>query len=329
MFLSLKRKVLCGLVDFFLFVTVFFGGILSYNFLGRILIISFLIFGLGRGFFVESKEKLLFPPRTFTAMPAKTEYKRPVVKKADTKFPLVSAQAVLVMDVLNDTVLYERRPDVPLAPASTTKLMTALVSLDVYKPNEIVTISKECVDIEGNKAYFYVQEQILFEDLMHALLISSANDAACVLGSAKSSWEEFVALMNDKANNLGLKNTHFTNPIGFDSETYTHYSTAQDLYRLALEARSDPWLREIYERKEYDFVSGIVPRKIYSTNQLLWHFPQSVGIKTGTTHQAGEVLIYEYADSDKDLIIIIMGSSNRFLETRQILDWVFDKYVWI
>jgi D-alanyl-D-alanine carboxypeptidase (penicillin-binding protein 5/6) len=243
--------------------------------------------------------------------------------------PQLTAQSVLVADLNTTRILYEKNSTWILAPASTTKLMTALVSLDLYNLQDTLKIPEKCLKIEGSKLDLSPEEILLVNDLLHALLITSSNEAACILANNAVPEEEFVRLMNNKAKDFKMSQTNFTNPIGFDSYDYSHKSTAKDLYILALQARANPIISKIYSKSQYTLTSGKYSRTIQSTNLLLSQLKGSVGMKTGTTTQAGEVFIYEYKDDDRDLLIILMGSETRFYETKAILNWINSSFAWI
>jgi len=238
--------------------------------------------------------------------------------------PVISAKAVIVVDVNTNKVLFELNSEEKLAPASTTKLMTALVALDLYNTEEDLEVPSFCTTIEGSKAGFSEGEKVKASDLLKALLISSSGDAACTLATGKTSYSEFVEKMNTKASELGMNNTFFTNPVGLDSTDGSHYSTAKDLYTLSRKAMSNELIRNSVKTKEIEI--GV--RKITSTNKLLWEIPETIGIKTGTTAAAGEVLIYEYSDEIKNIEIIVMGSTDRFADTKALLTWTEQGFVW-
>ncbi|MFC1700021.1 D-alanyl-D-alanine carboxypeptidase family protein [Patescibacteria group bacterium] len=244
--------------------------------------------------------------------------------------PKISAKSVLVMDRGKSKVLYELNSNEKLAPASTVKLMTALVSLDLYVPQEVLTISEYCTGVEGMKAFFPAESQFLVDDLIYSMLVGSAGDSACALASGKVSEKEFIDLMNKKAKALGMVNTRFSNPVGLDNVNGGHYSTASDLYKLANNAVADRFIRQVVSTNYFNFrsIDGSFGSHLYNTNSLLWQIPGSVGIKTGTTEDAGEVLIYEFKDSEKDLVIIVMGSEDRFYDVRSLLTWVLLSYTW-
>jgi D-alanyl-D-alanine carboxypeptidase (penicillin-binding protein 5/6) len=217
-----------------------------------------------------------------------------------------------------------------LAPASTVKLLTALVVLDLYSSSEELKVPKECTEIEGTKAGFPKGSVFMVGDLVNSMLVGSLGDSACVLASGRVTNGDFVALMNKKAVSIGMSSTRVTNPIGLDDDNGGNYSTASDLYKLAVYATNVPQIKDDVKTPMYilnaskEKYSGI----IYNTNKFLWEIPNTVGIKTGTTAGAGEVLIYEYNDGPRDVIIVVMGSTDRFADTKNILDWVLASYAW-
>jgi len=150
------------------------------------------------------------------------------------------------------------------------------------------------------------------------------------LASKRVTNGTFVDLMNKKAASIGMISTKVSNPIGLDDENGGNYSTASDLYKLAIHATSIPSIKEDVKTPMFILNSGKEKYSgiIYNTNKFLWEVPHTVGIKTGTTEGAGEVLIYEYDDSLRDVVIIVMGSSDRFADTKNILDWVLASYAW-
>jgi serine-type D-Ala-D-Ala carboxypeptidase (penicillin-binding protein 5/6) len=254
-----------------------------------------------------------------------------VVHKAEetTPFPDLTASSVLVADLKTGRILHSIDSDLPKAPASTAKIMTALVSYDLYSPNNLIRAPSRCIGLEGRSLYLWPGEILSYADLLHGLLVFSANDAACMLAGGIVPEVEFVGLMNEKAQGLGMQDTHFTNPIGYDSFDGSNISTAHDLYLLALEAKRNSLIRSVYSKDSYVFRTGDYPRTIYTTNNLLNTLPGTVGVKTGTTDQAGEVLVYEYSSEDMELMVVVMGSSSRFEDVEAILEWVKTSYSWI
>lgn len=249
---------------------------------------------------------------------------------AKVAIPEISSKAVLIVDKINNKTLYEKDSNERLAPASTTKLMTALVALDLYSLNDTVTISKKCTQVDSTKAGLPEGTSYRVKDLLNAMLIASSGDVACAFSEGKVQPDEFTYLMNQKASKLGMRSTLFTNPIGLDDDNKANFSSAHDLYKLASAAMDDKLIRQIVRTKEYT-ISSVDDKyigKLETTNKLLSEIPQTIGIKTGTTTDAGQVLIYEYKDDIKDLVIIVMGSEDRFTDVRALLSWIFQSYSW-
>jgi D-alanyl-D-alanine carboxypeptidase (penicillin-binding protein 5/6) len=219
--------------------------------------------------------------------------------------------------------------------------MTALVALDLYSLNELVLVPEICANLDTTKAGLVPGRLYFVNDLINSLLISSAGDAACTLSMGKVTYNEFISLMNDKAGELELSSTHFTNPIGLDAENNSHISSAYDLYLLTKGAVSKDIIKKAVQTSEYsfkeyesvfsnqsNFVSKNPEIRIQNTNKLLGEIEGTVGVKTGTTAEAGEVLIYQYKKDGVDLIIVVMGSSDRFSDTKTLLNWALSKYSW-
>ena len=264
---------------------------------------------------------LIVPTQVFTApLPNRPK------KIVDTPVPAVTARAVLIKDLETDATLLDINFESRLPPASTTKLMTALIARSMYTLNESLVVPEACTVIESQNLGLIPLEKIMVSDLLNTLLISSSGDAACTLANNLFSEKAFVLRMNAKAKQLGLKNTHFTNTIGLDDSNGGHFSSPSDLYLITKEVLKDPFLESVVKTKEYDTKSGIIGRKVFNTNELLWEIPATTGVKTGRTFDAREVLIYRYTQADTDILIIVMGSEDRFLDTKVLLQWVLENY---
>jgi serine-type D-Ala-D-Ala carboxypeptidase (penicillin-binding protein 5/6) len=241
----------------------------------------------------------------------------------------ITAKHFLALDVESGAVLLEQDATASAYPASTTKMMTALVARDLYNLDYSLEVTKESL-VSDNQVGFKVGERISVDDLLHASLISSSNEAAEVLaGGYGEGREEFVNLMNQKARELHLDNTLFINPSGFDNENI--YSTARDLGILARELLKDEYLSEIVKMKEYTFtdIEETSTHVLYTTNQLLHQIDDVIGIKTGTTDGAGQVLVTAIERDGAKVIIVVMGSSDRYQDTKEIIDWVYSSYEWV
>lgn len=203
----------------------------------------------------------------------------------------LSAKSAVLYQPQTDNYLYEKNPDVRLPMASTTKIMTAIVATEALDPNELVLIPKEACGKEGSSIYLTEGETLTFSDLLHGLLLSSANDAACAIAlSVSGSIENFASLMNEKAEQMGLSNTHFENPHGLDSEA--HYTTARELAKIGAAALDIPLLKEIMAKKTATITNlDGTTRYLYNHNKLLNLYDGAIGIKTGFTKKSGRCLV--------------------------------------
>jgi len=244
-------------------------------------------------------------------------------------FPIVSAQAVLAQDIDSGTILYEKNSQVPFLPASTTKILTALVAMDYYSEETILDVKDP--KVEGQKMGLVVGEKIGAEELFYGLLVYSANDAGEVLAQNFPGGREiFVAAMNLKAKELGLTNSNFTNPTGLDTNGDKVYSTAEDLIKISRFAMENPRFAKIVGTKEATVKSldGKVAHRLVNINELLGTVDGVLGVKTGWTQSARENLVTYVVRGDKKVMIALLSSQDRFGETKELIDWIFANYNW-
>lgn len=224
--------------------------------------------------------------------------------------------------------LWERNADARHHIASITKLMTAIVALEHAKPNDIMTVPEVSVQVGESSASLKKGEKMSLKDLLAALLVKSGNDAALAIATnIGGDIPHFVDMMNAKAQELGMKNTHFDNPHGLDSAT--HYSTARDVSIMSRYALMKPVIREIVSTKLYRFSDATNSHKLPNTNLLLWKYQGAIGTKTGFTDKAGYCLSGAAKREDIELYAITLGTSlevARFSETAALLDFGFDHY---
>lgn len=240
----------------------------------------------------------------------------------------LTAKAVVVLDADSGTILFEKNSSMTTPPASTTKIMSALVALENFKIDQIIEIQSP-PKVEGQTMRFYPGEKISVENLLYGLLIASANDAALVLASNFPNGQKgFVWAMNQKAKEIKMERTNFTNPIGFDEPN--HYTTALDLARLSLVAMKNEEFAKIVGTSRitvYD-TTGKIPHYLTNINLLVEKLPQVKGVKTGWTQQAGECLVSFVEQDGKKIIIVVLGSEDRFEETEKLINWVFENFTW-
>lgn len=196
----------------------------------------------------------------------------------------VSAAAAVLMDADSGRLLYEKNGEKRMLIASTTKLMTALVALEQGGLQQEITVTGSHM-AEGSSMYLRPGEKLTLETLLYGLLLSSGNDAALAVTECMGGAAPFVARMNEKAAELGMENTHFANPNGLDDEE--HYSTAEDMAKLAAAAMNDPVLRRVASTR----TARIGGRTLTNHNKLLSRVEGCVGLKTGYTKAAGRTLV--------------------------------------
>lgn len=246
----------------------------------------------------------------------------------------VDADSAFAMDEGTDFIFFEKNAYKRRPIASLTKIMTALVVLENSKLDDTVTISPKAMTIFGDKKGLLAGEKIKLEDLLKVMLIDSNNAAAYALAehTGGSSADKFVALMNEKAQKLGLKNTKFFNPTGLDMAGEENYSTAYDLAQLTQSAFSENLIWEISRTQEATVYSLDGKQKHYvkNTDELLGQLDNVFGGKTGYTTDAGEclVLISENPDKTHKVISVVLNAKDRFAETKKIVNWIFGNYRW-
>jgi len=251
------------------------------------------------------------------------------VFSGNAAFPVVSAQAVLAVDLNSGATLYEKDPDKELLPASTTKIITALVAMDYYYDDQILEVKG--IKTEGQKMGLVEGEKIRVADLLDGLLVYSANDAAEVLAENYGyGREDFIAAMNRKAKELYLDNSVFTNPTGLDTNGDEITSTARDLIKVSETAMKNPEFAGIVGTKEITVTSidGKISHKLANLNELLGKVPGVLGIKTGWTESARENLVTYVERDGRKVILAVLGSQDRFGETKELIDWIFANYYW-
>ena len=245
-----------------------------------------------------------------------------------------NAKAYAVVDLDTGAIITEKDGDIPYSIASLTKVMTAIVALDLASPDESFTISQTAADMEPTKIGVVAGETMTLNELLHASLLTSANDATEVIKEgidAKYGEDVFIDAMNSKAAFIGMDHTRFANPQGFDDPN--HYSTAHDLALLAHYAMNNyPLIREIVA-KDYDFLPENEHHKqfdLYNWNGLLDVYPKTYGIKIGNTGEAGVTTMVASARGGKNIAVILLGAPGvleRDLWASQLLDVGYEQTI--
>ena len=248
--------------------------------------------------------------------------------------PSINGASAILIDNRTNKVLYSKNEDTKMFPASTTKIMTAIITLENCSLDEQATASFDAVNIpEGYAtADIKIGETFTVEQLLEMLLVHSANDAANVLAEhVGGSLESFVSIMNTKANELGLTNTHFTNAYGLQDDN--HYTTARDLATI---------MKYCLQNENFRRICGLAscaipatnmsePRTYASTNQLVIagnnnYYPYVTTGKTGFTSDAKHCLVSSAYNNDLELICVVLGSEDNFGDTRAIYNYAYSTY---
>ncbi|MFA5352592.1 MAG: D-alanyl-D-alanine carboxypeptidase family protein [Thermodesulfovibrionales bacterium] len=224
----------------------------------------------------------------------------------------VSARAALVMEGSRGKILYAKNPNTKLPPASTTKVMTAMVALDRLHPETVVTISKNAAETPSVSPHLREGERLKVHDLLYIALMRSVNGAAVALAEASAGSEEgFTRMMNDKVSRLGLENTRFINASGLPGPG-EQYTTAYELSLIMKTALRYPIIREIINTRTKDIYTMEGRRLFFkNTNELLWSDAEVLGGKTGYTRAAGHCLVCAGEKEGETLITVLLGESVR------------------
>ncbi len=264
---------------------------------------------------VESNRQLKELQETVVALPVKVP--KPKVNPVNLTID-VSAKSAMISD-LDGTIFFSKDLETRLAPASTTKIMTAVVALEEYSLDDVVQIPYYCTTVPTQKVGFVVGEKLTVRALITSMLVFSGADAACALQFKESEPHIFVNKMNEKAKILNMKNSHFSNVVGYDE--LDHYSSAKDMYNLAVYAITIPEFARNVSLKEAVIVSvdGANVHNIQNTNELLFTHKNVLGIKTGFTDFAKDCLVFEYELQGKRFLGIILGSESRFEDADKMI----------
>lgn len=241
--------------------------------------------------------------------------------------PVVTAASWILYDDTYGRVLAEHNADEPRSMASTTKIMTALLALENGDLDAPVRISVRASEVGEAEVDLNAGEIWSLRDLLTAMLVRSANDAAMAVAEAiGGTVEVFVAMMNDRAAALGLTETSFENPHGLDGPG--HHTSARDLLNLARVAMENPEFATLVRTR-----TAVLPpepdgtaRVVQNTNKLLTTYPGAIGVKTGYTNQAGLVLVAAAERDERRLYAVVMGSQNSFADAAALLDYGFEQF---
>ena len=239
--------------------------------------------------------------------------------------PNVSAKSAALYEPITKTFVYTKNEHARLPMASTTKIMTALVALENSELTDTVTVDSRSVGIEGSSAYLKEGDRYTIEDMLYALLLQSANDAAVAIAcEVGGDTESFVEMMNERVLSLGLENTHFDNPNGLDGDT--HYTTAHDLALITAEAMKNDSFRRITSTYKKTVTNGDSSRLFVNHNKLLKMYDGCTGVKTGFTKKSGRCLVGSAERDGLSLITVTLDAPNDWQDHKKMLDYGFGIY---
>lgn len=236
----------------------------------------------------------------------------------------LSAQCAVLYYPDADMILFEKNAHTQRSMASTTKIMTSLIALEECTPDAVVTVTPEMINVEGTSSSLRAGDKIKLSDLVYCMMLESGNDAANAAALYLSeNFEDFAGMMNNRASEIGMKNTSFVTPSGLDDEN--HYTTAYDMALLAAEALEN---REFYSvssavSKKISFVSPEKSKTMYNHNKLLTSYDGCIGLKTGFTKKSGRCLVSAAERNGIRLIAVTLNAGDDWNDHRKLLDYGF------
>lgn len=245
--------------------------------------------------------------------------------------PITNSKNIVVIDRKTLSILYEKKPHQKVPMASTTKIMTCIIALENCSTSEIVTISKKSASVSGSTLGVVENMKISMGDLLYGLMLRSGNDCAVAIAEHISgSVQDFSVLMNKKAEELGLNNTHFVTPHGLDDPN--HYTTAYELALLTDYALKNNTFKQIVGIKTTNISLDGYSRTISNTNELLGNVNGVYGVKTGFTFEAGRCLVSACKRNDLDIIVVVLGADtkkNRTQDSSNLINYIFNTYKYV
>jgi len=246
-----------------------------------------------------------------------------------SSIPTLNSRAAIILEKSTGAVLFGKNENEIRKMASTTKIMTGIVVLENVKDlSQIITVSKRASGIGGSRLGLTANAKISVKDLLYGLLLCSGNDSAVALAEfVGGNVEGFADLMNEKANLLGLKNTHFVTPHGLDNDN--HYTTAYELALLSKYALQNETFTKIVSTKNHTVYINNSPKNIHNTNELLGFLDGVYGIKTGFTNGANRCLVTSCKRGDLDIICVVLGADTkkyRAQDSIKLIEYAFSNF---
>lgn len=261
-----------------------------------------------------------------------SEISEAVSKTDDTLLPSsINSRSCIVFDRNSHMILYGKNENSQVKMASTTKIMTAIIVIENGNLKDTVEVSKKAASTGGSRLGLKAGDKITVHDLLYGLMLVSGNDAAvCLAEHVGGDIEGFANLMNKKASELSLTNTHYESPHGLDSDG--HYTTAYELAVLSDYALKNETFSKIVATKNYTVTINGYPKNLSNTNELLGNLNGIYGIKTGFTNGANRCLVTACKRNDMDIICVVLGADTKKFRTQdsiKLIEFAFKNYTYI
>jgi len=239
----------------------------------------------------------------------------------------VSSRAAVLIDASTATVLFGKNEHQRRDPASTTKVMTAILALELGRPDDIVTVSSQAAWTQGSSLYLKPGDRLRLDELVKGVLMCSGNDGSVAIAEhIAGSVSRFAEMMTLRAKQLGARNSSFRNPHGLTA--VNHYSTAYDLAMITRHALAYPeFCSAVSATTDTMTYEDSRVQQLHNTNRMLWSYPGADGVKTGTTSAAGPCLIASATRDSWQLIAVVMASSSRWSDAERLLEYGFSSFV--
>lgn len=241
--------------------------------------------------------------------------------------PPVRASAAVLIEARSGAILFAKNAEVRRAPASTTKMMTAIVALEKGRLTQIIKVSRKAARTGGSSIWLKPGDRLSLKELLEGVMLRSGNDGSMAIAEGVSGTvAEFVKQMNIKAREIGALHTNFQNPHGLRAPS--HYTTALDLALIARYGLENPWFAKLVKKRMgvLEWQDGTRKMEIRNTNRLLWYFEGADGVKTGTTNEAGHCLVASATRKGKKLVAVVLNSRNRWSDCASMLEYGFREF---
>lgn len=239
--------------------------------------------------------------------------------------PDISAQSYIVIDSDSGRIIGARNPNQKMPIASTTKILTTILAIEsIDNIDQKIEVPSICTGIEGSSVYLKPRQMVSIKDLLYGTMLRSGNDAATALAAyaGRENEKGFIAMMNEKASELGAFNSNFVNPHGLHDDN--HYSTAFDLALISRHAMKNDIFKEISSAEKYKATS--MNAFFYNKNKVVQEYEYGNGIKIGYTKAAGRCLVASAEKDGTEIIVVVLNDNNWFQDSYKIFDWAFENY---